>query len=216
MLQYVDTLLIGRWTVGVTETAVAGTADGAGPTSDRGGQTPSSCHSSSKTANATADYASHPAPSLSRRLWLAARLVPNARFLGTPWEVANVPPFSSNDLGWVPSRASFLLYNCATSVLCYLLLDSTRLLSGPPGQNKRLFAAERVGFFSRLGDVTAEEIGPRFVAPAVYFGTAFLFIQWVHAGLAVLTVGFASGEVRVWRPLFGGIADGWSLRRFWG
>ena len=149
-------------------------------------------------------------------VWWALTLIFNNRLVDTPWEVRSVPAFSEEHPGWVPSRARFVLTSSATALVCFVLLDAIRLLAAPPEVNAVLFAPERVAFFSRLGDVSLEEVVVRYISAGMYGVVTFLFFQGVYCGMGAIMVGLGVSEVRIWRPYFGSLIESWSLRRFWG
>ncbi|MCJ1428548.1 hypothetical protein MMC29_006458, partial [Sticta canariensis] len=130
--------------------------------------------------------------------------------------VKHVPPFSKDRSGGVPSRMRFVWGSGATAVVCFILLDATRLLGAPPELNAVLFASERVAFFSRLGDVSMEEVAMRYVSAVMFGVVTFLLFQGVHCGVGALLVGLGWSDVKTWRPCFGTMVESWSLRRFWG
>lgn len=233
-LHYIDHVLLSRWTFSAR-----------GPTSALGGQLPVISSSkgnssgdgtigsaklrsralSSSASPASSESSESSAPctpssgalsTIASRLWWAASHFFECRFNNTPWEVANVPPFSRRDAAAVPSRISFVSYSTAVSVVCILLVDAARLLNGPPEVNAVLFAEDRVKLLMRLGDVTTEEMVLRFMSAILYWTVAYFLIQGVYSGVAAVMVGLWLSDVQRWKPLFGRLTDAWSVRQFWG
>ena len=205
LLSYVDGILLGKWC-----------SDTRGPTSPHGGQQPlrASCNGESNEKE-TGTMVKQPS-SVVERIWWAAGHAWNFRFISTPWEVVNVPPFSRQDRNRVPKKGEFLRNKAAVCVLCLFLLDATTLLGAPPEQTAIMFAHRRVGFFTRLSEVSAQELVIRFVSAVMFYVVGFLIIQTFHSCTAVIMVGLGISEVEGWRPPFGRCLDAWSIRQFWG
>ncbi|MCJ1276983.1 hypothetical protein MMC21_004792 [Puttea exsequens] len=201
VLQFMDQIVLGQWSSNVK-----------GPNCARGGQQPTSERTWAKGEMKTTQRSSK----MLEQFYWANTHVFDSRFVNTLWEVANVPPFSQYDRQQVPTKIQFLRKNSTICLVCFLLLDLTRLLAAPPEQNAILFAEERVGFLRRLGEVSAEELILRFVSAGMYWAITFLLFQGVHSGTGVLMVGLGISEVEMWRPFFGRLQDAWSLRQFWG
>ena len=204
-LLYLDRILLGQWS-----------SDARGPISARGGQQVTGPKRDEDNARQCTQVRPTQHTSVSEQLWWAAGNIFDTRFASTPWEVVNVPPFSWRDPSWVPTKLKFLSKNVIVSAVCLLLLDTTRLLVVPAEQNAILFAEERVAFFTRLGDVSSEEIVIRFVVAGMSWVIGFVLIQAVHSGIATIMVGLGLSEVERWRPPFGRCLDAWSIRQFWG
>ena len=195
VLKYVDLALLSAWS-----------AESKGPTRRHGGLEP---------ARGKDVKAESGARGRLEKVWWALTLIFNSRLVDTEWEVRHVPPFSKEP-GWVPSRVRFVLSRTAIALVCFVLLDATRFLAGPPEQNAVLFAPERVAFFSRLRDVSMEEVVVRYVSAVMFGVVTFLLFQGVHCGMGAIMVGLGVSEVKTWRPCFGRVMESWSLRRFWG
>ena len=138
----------------------------------------------------------------------------SCRWSGTPREVRNVPLFSSQDPSYEPTRAAFLRHHIFLLVSCYLMLDVLNL-GADPEKNKIFFAPAMIPFFTRLGQVSGEELAMRI------FGTlgsglgVFCSQQGVYSIVAMIAVGSGLSEPRYWRPLFGSVSEAYTLRRFW-
>ena len=133
---------------------------------------------------------------------------------GTQREMRNVPMFSSQDPSYEPTRAVFLRHHIFLLVSCYLVLY-VLVLGADPEKNKIFFAPAMIPFFTRLGQVSGEELAMRI------FGTLgsglglFCSQQGIYSMVALVAVGLGLSEPRYWRPLFGSVSDAYSLRRFW-
>ena len=138
----------------------------------------------------------------------------SCRWSGTPREVRNVPLFSNQDQSYEPTRAAFLRNHIFLLVSCYLMLDVLSL-GADPDKNKIFFAPAMIPFFTRLDQVSVEELAMRI------FGTlgsglgVFCSQQGIYSIVAIIAVGFGLSEPRYWRPLFGSVGDAYTVRRFW-
>lgn len=136
------------------------------------------------------------------------------RWSGTRREVKNVPLFSNQDPSYEPTRAVFLRHHILLLVSCYLILD-VLVLGADPEINKIFFAPAMIPFFTRLGQVSGEELAMRI------FGTLgsglglFCSQQGIYSIVALIAVALGLSEQRYWRPLFGSVSDAYTLRRFW-
>lgn len=204
-LLYLDRILLGRWFF-----------EARGPISARGGQQVARSKRDDENVSKRTKVRVTQHTAVFEQLWWAAENAFDTRFVSTQWEVVNVPPFSWRNPNWVPIKLEFLRKNAVVSAVCLLLLDATRLLAAPAEQNAILFGEERVGFFTRLGDVSSEEVVMRFVSAGMYWVVTFLLFQAVYSGTATIMVGLELSEVERWRPLFGRYLDAWSIRQFWG
>ncbi|KAF1948164.1 hypothetical protein CC80DRAFT_541141 [Byssothecium circinans] len=134
------------------------------------------------------------------------------RKVNTPYEVKNTPQFRDKR---APSKPRFLLQHVTMVLICILAVDVSSQL--PPAPNPaELFAAQRVHFLSRLGEVSGEEIAVRIMGSVLYWCNLFAILQGLFSFAALLAVSFGLSDVRSWRPLFGSLRDATSLRYFWG
>ena len=109
LLQYIDTTLLSRWSFQTGSIATKSTTD-SGSSSSKG-NVPSR-------------------GSIWDRLLFGYRTIFSYRSIGTSAEVKDVPPCSTTDPQYVPSRAQFLLHKIAIFLVCYTILDLAT--SGPP------------------------------------------------------------------------------------
>ena len=138
-----------------------------------------------------------------------------ARHIDTPHEVKNVPHFSDQDTNYIPSKFRFLVSRAAIIVPCYLLLDLAQ--NSPPLENAHLnLGPQKIPLLMRLGQVSDQELVMR-----AGFTTAFWIITYfcvrVLIGIPeVLAVGLGFSKVRACRPIFGAVAEAYTVRQFWG
>ncbi|KAH7115876.1 membrane bound O-acyl transferase family-domain-containing protein [Dendryphion nanum] len=96
-----------------------------------------------------------------------------------------------------------------------ILLDMISMAGKDTSRNAVLFAENKVPFFSRLGEITSEDIAIRIMSSLIASTVTYLLFQFLYSGGAVLTVGLGLGHVQEWRPLFGEFTEIWSLRNTW-
>ncbi|KAI9726261.1 MAG: hypothetical protein M1834_009063 [Cirrosporium novae-zelandiae] len=142
----------------------------------------------------------------------------NPRRLGTPWQIKNVPRFSSKDPGYVPSRSRFLTSRAVHLILLWLFLD-TVTSQRVPEEQARYLSYEKQYLFSRWGEVSAEELIVRTVSFITYWFTTVATNMLMHEGFAVLFVGLGISEPKEWPPLFHSLScwvDTYTLKQLWG
>ncbi|KAF2678011.1 hypothetical protein K458DRAFT_481085 [Lentithecium fluviatile CBS 122367] len=137
----------------------------------------------------------------------------DSRLSGTPWEVKNVPTFSTKNPSHVPSKGDFLR-NILRCIVSLILLDLARP-SSDTTENAILFADSKVPFFTRLGSVSGEDIAMRFITTTASTAMTYLLFQSMYSSGAVIMVGLNLSPPERWRPLFGDILGAYSLRRAW-
>ena len=138
------------------------------------------------------------------------------RLVGTPFEVPGVPPFSSKVPSYIPERSAFLRRRALQVFINYLTLDLLGAVPPDPGSNATMFSPRLIPFFSRLGEVTAEQIIARVVFMAFTWVSIYCIIQVIQGLVAIVAVGCGITEVKTWRPVFGSLGDAYTVRRFWG
>lgn len=200
VLDYVDRVLLQRWSF-----------EAGGPTrtfdSDSGATgRPAGRNEESKPQSPDSFWA---------RLAFGLDAATSRRHVNTPCEVKNCAHFSANDPSYVPSRSRFILGALGSVVACYLFID-TNDATAQSDQDISLFAAEKVPFFSRLGDVTVEEVVVKLVIAAVIWTTSYCMIRMTYDMVSIVAVGLRLTGVNAWRPVFGSIWDMYTVRRFWG
>ena len=197
VFKYIDLVLLSAWS-----------AKSRSPTSSNGGLKPA--------AGKNISVRNGQSPTWVKDVWWALTLIFNNRLVDTAWQVKNVPPFSKDRPGWVPSKMRYVWSRGATAVVCFILLDATRLLGAPPEQNAVLFASGKVPFFFRLRNVSIEDVAMRYVSAIMFGAVTFLLFEGVCCAVGAIWVGLGVSDVKTWRPCFGSPTESWSLRRFWG
>jgi hypothetical protein len=92
--------------------------------------------------------------------FLSATLLPcTSRYVGTPWACNKIPPFSTTDPFYTPSRRNFLLKSSIVFVLTYAFIDPPN--SFPPPSVEEIFPVAKEAIFARLSEITPDELGTR-------------------------------------------------------
>ncbi|KAI0409013.1 membrane bound O-acyl transferase family-domain-containing protein [Xylaria palmicola] len=101
-----------------------------------------------------------------------------------------------------------------TIVGCYFILDLMDITSDP-ATTAKFFSLSKVGFFSRLSDVSVEEVFMRYFA-AITFGVGLIAVQRdVYSMVAFFSVAAGLQDPADWPPFNGPLSETYSLRVFW-
>lgn len=195
-LMAIEKLLIGKWSYEV-----------GGPEAYRSRDNINSSVNSKKT--------DHPLPKepAKSKLWFAYDMIFSPRSVGTPWQVKNVPPFSSSEPLYVPSRGAFLLRTFVLAMLCFLIHDIS--VAQPP-PDARLVAASKDAFLSRLSDITSEELVFRVASTIGFWVNTAAYLNLYSYASALLSVASGLGKPADWPSSFDSPTTAYSVRQFWG
>ena len=138
----------------------------------------------------------------------------DSRMTGGPFEVKGVPPFSSSNLTYVPTRGIFLRQTSMNVFLSYILLDILSA-SANPATNATVYSLRLVPFFSRLREVSIEEVVARIVISIGVWIGIYCMMQIMYGTVAFVAVASGLSEVRTWRPLYGPLSEAYTIRQFW-
>lgn len=145
------------------------------------------------------------------RLQFGAWVFTSWRFINTPYQVRNIPPLENR---LRQDRVAFLVHTGVTFIACYLILDGLHA-SQDPALAAKFFSVDKAGLFSRLDNVTAEEVGMRFFT-AVALGASLVSVQrGVYCLMAFVCVLFKASDPSEWPPFNGAISEIYCLRTFW-
>ncbi len=133
---------------------------------------------------------------------------------GTPWEVKGLPQFSSSDPQWVPSPFQFIMWKVAILTGCFFLNDYMVKLKST--QDRKMFQPSLVPFFTRIGEVTQEEVWTRLVVGVTTWTAAYCLLQVILGIPAIVGICLKPGSVQEWPPAFGPILEAYTVRGFWG
>jgi hypothetical protein len=163
----------------------------------------------------TARTENQPRATFSDRLGFGIHLTLASRHLNTPWQVKNVPHFSTGDPQYIPSRGTFIRRNAVAVLVYYFILDISSFGVNPE-TNSVLFDSQKVPFFARLSHVSAKEIAIRIISSLTLWVTIYCVTNMGYNILGIIAVGTGVSPVSAWRPPFGSVADAYTVRRFWG
>lgn len=200
VLDYVDRVLLQRWAF-----------EAGGPTKRFDPNNETNGGATKKETRGSTGLTS----SLWARLMFGFDAATSRRHLNTPYEVKNCRHFSAKDESYVPSRSKFVLGALGSFIACYLFIDINDA-NAQSDQDTALFAPDKVPFFSRLGDVTPEELAVRFIIPPIIWATSYSMIQMTYDLMSIVAVSLRITDVKSWRPVFGSIWDAYTVRKFWG
>lgn len=144
-------------------------------------------------------------------------VITSDRNIGTPHVVKNVPPFSSDNPSYIPSRPAFLLRKAISIILAFLIIDLASQAAQPLEHNKIFFSAEAVPILmGNGGNLTFEKIISRLAAVLGYWVCSSLAINLILSVPNFVFVALGIEDVRIYRPIFGSIGEAYSVRQFWG
>lgn len=152
---------------------------------------------------------------LAERLRFGLYVTFSFRHPGTPYEISNVPPFSTKDPRYEPPRGRFCRWTSLSALSCYLLCDLLNHYLESP-LNGILYSLKHIPLFSRWDHVTRDELVVRLAFSMGIWATMYFGLRFLQDVLALIAVMTGLSEVSQWRPAFGSPLEAWSLRRFWG
>jgi hypothetical protein len=149
------------------------------------------------------------------RLWFRWNSMWAFRRVNSPYEVKNVPPFSSSDPSFVPSKWTFVAQRLAITATCYLVLDLLAPRT-PPTNAAGMFDPSFIPMISRIGDITFSELKRKALMISGFAVTFYCIIQTAQSFGAAVAVASGLSKVESWRPAFGSLTDAYSLKNVWG
>ena len=137
-----------------------------------------------------------------------------ARLIGTPHQVKNVPAHWASDPSRTPSPFEFLFRKLVIFGACYFVLD-VATSTADPVHNPVLYDPAKIPLFSRWAAVDSEELIRKTVGGVGYWTASYCTIQCYMGMWAFLCVA-CGDDPQYWRPNFGPLTKGYTLRGFWG
>jgi len=166
--------------------------------------------------------------------WRSAyKMVFNGRWIGTARQAPDVHPrevssseslFSKHLFGsWLKDHRTRFLIDRATSALTIYLIDyayNHTVVAAHPTWYQPLqyadFIPTKQTYLRRIADVTVRETIIRTGLVSYFVWHAFAYYTLLHDLLAFGFVLLHVDQPEDWPPLYGSLADAWTLRRFWG
>ncbi|ORY62093.1 membrane bound O-acyl transferase family-domain-containing protein [Pseudomassariella vexata] len=136
----------------------------------------------------------------------------NWRRIGTKWEVKTIP-WSPINAKAAPSRGEFLRGRLLTFLVAYLLMD---LITFMPPPDAQLITVQKQALFSRLSELSPEELISRVMLTCATGFSAFVQITLLHSAVSFAAVAIGLGKPAEYPPMFGSFLESYTLRRFWG
>jgi hypothetical protein len=152
--------------------------------------------------------------SLVDRFRHALSTLSNFRKINTSVEVKNVPPFQG---GHPPTYSSFL-WSTAISVVLHALILDLGSLAPPPEPGPTPFSAEKQPLLRSMlkNIITVDDILARCVGTFAHWLLTYCFLRCCYDCCAFILVASHLTSPMAWRPMFGPVADMFTLRGFWG
>ncbi len=137
------------------------------------------------------------------------------RYIGSPYQARNTPPYSSSDPTFVPRRQSFLLRRGSLLLASFLLIDFFAHRS-PLGGDLTIFDEKHVRFLTRFQQVDKEEMVTRVTMSVGGWIGGYFIIQIVYGLPGFIAVAGGLTSPASVRPVFGSFKNADSIRGFWG
>ena len=151
------------------------------------------------------------------RLRFGAYIAFSDRYIASPHQAPNTPPYSSCNLTHIPSRATFVARKLGILLVCYLITDLTTR-GNQPALNPILYADSKIPFFSRLchGEIGGEELATRVITSLGFWFGGYFIIQGYSGFWQLLSIASGMYGPELERPIFGSFGEAYTIRGFWG
>lgn len=149
---------------------------------------------------------------VAQRLIFGFSSLMSFRDVNTPFEAKNTPHFRANDHEFVPSKPAFLARSTLTLGIFYLIIDFLEYQVNEAS----IFAPRLVPIFSRLHEISFEEIITRIISSAGYWIMLGSMLTALHTFICFIGVLTNMSTVADCRPLIGSIFSAYTIRGFWG
>ena len=140
-------------------------------------------------------------------------LIFSLRGVAKPWQVKNIPRFSSTDPAYIPSRGYFLLRCLALVLPLFLFIDFCTAQSIPEAH---LIAANKQPFLRRLSETSYGEVIFRMSLSIGFWLSGAAFWNMVYYTVAFVLVTLNVSKPSAWPSAFDWPTKAYSVRKFWG
>ncbi|KAF9890624.1 hypothetical protein FE257_005755 [Aspergillus nanangensis] len=154
-------------------------------------------------------------PQWGERLIFGFSLTFTCRFIGTPDQVKYIPPFSTRDPHFIPSRRQFLQKAALTIVACYIGIAFIQSYIGAV-HAKHYVSVHHVLVFRRLPEIMSEEVLTRVMVCVVTLININLTQRGLYNIIGFMAVFVGISEPREWPPFYGSFFEAYTIRRVWG
>jgi hypothetical protein len=143
-----------------------------------------------------------------KRLSFGLKVASSFRFVGTPYQVQNVPQISTND------RKTYLQRTYLIIVISYVVLDFINS-SNDLEIAARYLTLDKIPIITRFSEVTAKEVIIRLFT-TVAAGIGLNCVQGgIYYIISVLAISLRVSSPVEWPPFYGSPREAYTLRRFW-
>lgn len=190
-LQYVDTALIGKWHI-----------EAEGPRILLGRK---------RTIPVTHD------PSISSwsRFVFGLKSVTDIRGTNTFYESGGIPPFSSTNPKWIPSKRRFLIEALIKTVAAYVILAVLDSIPTFSAMATAMGTSNEIDLVGRLSKVTLTELLVRLLATCTQLANVALGMQLIFGAVSIPLVAMGFYGPADFRPVMGSPLEAYTIRRFW-
>ena len=137
------------------------------------------------------------------------------RYIATPSQTQHTPSYSSSSPSYIPSRTAFLLRKALIIFSCILILDLIALSELKP-KNPILITEENSKLIPRASELSVRWAVTRMRATAAHWLESYAGIQMYYSALTSFGVALGMTSPAERRPVFGSVADAYTLRGYWG
>ena len=151
------------------------------------------------------------------KFWFGAWVSFSDRYVASPHQATNTPPYSSSKPSYIPSHLRFLLRKFFLMVFCYIIIDVCSQ-GNQPELNPILYADEKIPLHGRLwnGKLAGEELLVRISTSLGFWFAGYWMIQGYYSTLGFLAVALGLSRPELERPIFGSFGKACTIRGFWG
>ena len=86
----------------------------------------------------------------------------------------------------------------------------------PPPDDSDMLTLDKIHLFSRLSQVTVEELMVRTITSLSFWIMLSAVVNLIYSGMAFVAVGLNTHTPAEWPRLIGFFSDTWSVRQLWG
>lgn len=137
------------------------------------------------------------------------------RYIATPFQTANTPPYSTSNPTYIPSRTVFLLRKGLIIISSVVVLDLIALSKIVP-RDLALFTEEKARLFPPVNEITATWVLTRVRSTFGFWLGNCVGMQIYYSAITSIGVAIGLTNPAERRPVFGSIADAYNLRGYWG
>jgi hypothetical protein len=138
----------------------------------------------------------------------------STRCVGSKKQVQNAPYFDDENPRYVPTLYTFLLRHLGLIVGLYYM--NSFFVDVQLRSNLTLLGDPYIPFFTRIGDVSLEEITTGIRVSIAFWITTYCYIQFSCSAFAQINISFRAADLKLWRPMFGSIMACYTIRGYCG